>query len=73
MSNIPKRMDLRSNRLAIRAENKARNDAAQKDYETAHRESDMSTAQTFDGQFNSRYKAFDKIINPGCEYCGGDH
>ena len=74
MSNAPRRMELRSTRLEIRAENTARNQAAQKDYETAHRESDMSTAQTFNGQFNSRYKELEDIITPpSCNYCGGNH
>jgi hypothetical protein len=67
-------MELRSTRLAIRAENKARNEAAQKAHEDSFRETRMDTAKTFDGQFNSRYREFENIISPpDCHICGGSH
>lgn len=67
-------MNLRSTRLEIRAQNKALNEAARKAYETAHRETGVDTAQTFKGQFDSRYTALNRIINPStCTMCGEHH
>ena len=63
MSNAPRRMELRSTRLAIRAENKARETKA---LETHNKQTDPDS-------FEGRYEKFDKIVNPGCEYCGGNH
>lgn len=63
MSNIPKRMDLRSNRLAIREENKKRQEHALR----------MHNYQIHRDSFEGRYARLEKIIYPGCEYCGGDH
>ena len=62
MNKPPKRMDLRSNRLAIRAENKARQDAAMKEYAEKH-------------DFEDRYNRLSQITGekPICEYCGGTH
>lgn len=60
MSSIPRRMDLRSTRLEIRAQNKALNEAAAKDY-----------AEKSD--FQSRYDQMSAIAGEGCEYCGGNH
>lgn len=60
MSNIPKRMDLRSNRLALRAENTARQDAARKEYAEKH-------------DFQDRYDRMSNIAGEGCDYCGGNH
>jgi hypothetical protein len=74
MANAPRRMDLRSTRLEIRAHNKALNEAAQKKYEASHRESNVSTAKTFKGQFNSRYNRLTAMMNPeGCSWCGDTH
>jgi hypothetical protein len=60
MANTPKRMDLRSNRLEIRAENKARQDAAMKEYVEKH-------------DFQDRYDRMSAIAGEGCDYCGGNH
>ena len=60
MSNIPKRMDLRSNRLALREENKTRQEAALKEYAEKH-------------DFQDRYDHMSNIAGEGCNYCGGNH
>ena len=60
MTGIPRRMDLRSNRLAIRAENKARQEAALKEYMEKH-------------DFQDRYDRMSAIAGEGCDYCGGNH
>jgi hypothetical protein len=56
-------MEFKSKRLEIRAENKARQENALK----THFE------QINPDSFKGRYERLDKIIYPGCEYCGGDH
>jgi len=74
MASAPRRMDLRSTRLEIREQNRRLNQAAQKAHEDSFRETNMNTATTFEGQFNSRYKELESIISPGdCNYCGGSH
>jgi hypothetical protein len=55
-------MELRSTRLAIRAENKAREQAALESHKEVNPDS-----------FEGRYAKFDNIVNPGCEYCGENH
>lgn len=60
MANAPRRMDLRSTRLAIRAENKARQEAASKEYAEKN-------------DFQDRYDRLSAIAGEGCEYCGGNH
>jgi hypothetical protein len=60
MSGIPKRMDLRSNRLALRAESKAKTEAAMKEYAEQH-------------DWQDRYDRMSNIAGEGCDYCGGNH
>ena len=60
MSNAPRRMELRSTRLAIRADNNARQDAARKEYAEKH-------------DFEDRYDRMSAIAGEGCSYCGGNH
>lgn len=60
MASAPRRMELRATRLAIRAENKKRQEAAMQEYAEKH-------------DFENRYDHLSMIAGEGCEYCGGNH